>query len=50
MNWTYTLVMSKTEKDTPKVKRVPHPKKYTDPIENLKEFIEEELNSEHQAS
>lgn len=50
MSWTCTLAMSKTEKEKPVKKRVPHPKKYTDPIENLKEFIEEELESEHQAS
>ena len=36
--------MSKTVKDTREgSRRRPHPKKYTDPIEDLEEYIESEL-------
>ena len=42
--------MSKTEREKPLVKRKPHPKKYTDPIDNLEKYIQEELESEYQAS
>lgn len=35
--------MSKTKRAVDKPVRKPHPKKYTDPIEDVDKFIEEEL-------
>jgi hypothetical protein len=36
--------VSKTERDKqPKVRKTVHPKKYTDPIEDIDAYIEEEL-------
>ena len=40
--------MSKTNKITPKVPRKPHPKRYTDPIEDVDKYIEIELQSEEE--
>jgi hypothetical protein len=38
--------LSKTTKTTPKVPRKPHPKRYTDPVEDVDKFIEEELDED----
>lgn len=34
------------DKPKPRTKRVVHPKKYTDPVDDLDKYIEEELESD----
>jgi len=41
--------MSKTVKETPKKPRARHPKKYTDPIEDVDQYIEEELEADYRS-